>query len=139
MNYPVLRNLCFLALAWHSLAIRFRSCRHSDRLIACRSGYAGISGAKMTCNNRLTSGSVMPVAVFFPQAAPLHLQEPQCQHHQGHVMVPAAPAADLIVVQTHLLFASQKAVLGWPAIMTRLRQCQQRTVRSGSAHVVFDV
>src|ERR1051326_5198481 len=138
MNYPVMRSLCFVALAWPSLAIRLRFCRHSDRRITCLSGCGGALGAKMTCNNLRTSGSVMPVSVFFPQAPSFHLQKPHGQHDQRHVMVPAAPAADFIIVQTRLLFAAQKTVLGRPTIMARLRKGHPRAVRSIIAHVVLD-
>ena len=59
----------------------------------------------MTCSSLLTSGNVRPVSVFPPSAAPQD-QEPHRQHDQGHVVVEAAPAADLIVVQTHFLLAA---------------------------------
>src|SRR5713101_3196595 len=103
MNYPVFRNRCFRALPWQSLASRFRCCRHSDRLITCRSGCVGSSGANMTCNNLLTSGSVIPVSVFFPQAPLLQYQEPQGQHGPRHVVVPTTPATHLVVIQTYFL------------------------------------
>src|ERR1700730_15537199 len=116
MNYPVFRNLSFLACAWQSLAIRFRCCRHSERLITCRSGCVGVSGANMTCNNLLASGSVIPVSVFPPQAPPFQHQEPKCQHHQRHVVVPTAPTSNFVVVQTYLLLSPQEAVFNGPAV-----------------------
>src|SRR6516164_2727200 len=114
MNYPVLRNRFFRALAWQALAIRLRSCRQAERLITCRSGWAGVSGAKMTCSNLRTSGSVIPVSVFFPQPPLLQQQEPESQHRQRHVVVPATPATYFVVFQAHLLLAAQKAVLHRP-------------------------
>src|SRR5262250_2051062 len=126
MNYPVSRNLSLRAFAWHMAAMRFRRWRHSDSLIACRSGRSGVAGAKMTCSSLRTSGNVRPSAVFSPQPPRLQDQEPHRQHDQGHVVVEAAPAADLIVVQPHLLLAAQEAVLDGPAVMRRLRQLQQR-------------
>src|SRR5438552_18339218 len=106
MNYPVLRNRVNRARAWHALAIRFRLWRQADRLMACRSGWAGGTGANTTCNNRRVSGSVMPVVVFSPQPALFQRQEPQRQHHQCHVVVKATPPANLVVVQAYLLFAA---------------------------------
>src|SRR5262249_42219776 len=100
--------------------MRLRLWRHSESRIACRSGCLGISGAKMTCSSLRTSGNVKPVAVFSPQPPRLQDQEPHRQHDQGHVVVEAAPAADLIVVQAHLLLAAQEAVLDRPAVMPRL-------------------
>src|SRR5437773_1265993 len=128
MNYPVLRNRCFRALAWQALAIRLRCCLHADRLITCRSGCAGVSGAKMTCSSRLTSGSVMPVSVFSPQTSFLQHQEPEGQHRQRHVVVPTAPATHFVVVQAYFLFAAQETVLDRPAVMACLYHLQQRTV-----------
>src|SRR5437870_428980 len=139
MNYPVFRNRSFRALPWQSLAIRFRCCRHSERLITCRSGCVGGSGAKMTCNNLLTSGSVMPVSVFPPQAPLLQQQEPQRQHGQRHVVVPTTPATHLVVIEAYFLLATQKAVLHWPTVMACLHHLQQRAVRGGVAQVVLDV
>src|ERR1700756_5716821 len=131
MNYPVRRKLWFLAFAWHMLAMRLRLCRHSESLMTWRSGWAGGSQAKTTCNNLRTSGSVIPVSVFFPQTPFLQHQEPQRQHHQGHVVVIAPPTTHLVVVQTHFLFATQKTVFHRPAIVPRLRHLQQRTIGSG--------
>src|SRR6266849_3243639 len=139
MNYPVFRNRSFRARAWQSLAIRFRCCRHSERLITCRSGCEGSSGANMTCNNLLTSGSVIPVSVFSPQAPLLQHQEPQGQHGQCHVVVPTTPATYLVVIQAYFLLAAQKAVLDRPTVMACLHHLQQRAVRSGIAQVVLDV
>src|SRR5271155_4670668 len=139
MNYPVFRNRSLRALAWQSRATRFRCCLHADRLITCRSGCAGASGAKMTCNNLLTSGSVMPVSVFFPQTPLLQHQKPQSQHRQRHMVMPATPATNLVVVQTYFLLATQEAIFNWPTAMACLHHFQQRTVRSGIAQVVLDV
>src|SRR5688572_14558908 len=103
MNYPVFRNRSLRALSWQSLASRLRCCRHSESRITCRSGCVCGSGAKMTCNSLRTSGSVMPVAVFSPQAALLQHQEPQGQHGQGHVVMPTTPATHLVVIQANFL------------------------------------
>src|SRR5947209_17048312 len=49
--------------------------------------------------------------VFFPQPPPLQLQKPQGQQRQRHVVVPARPAAHLVVVQPHLLAALPQQLL----------------------------
>src|SRR5262245_10463818 len=139
MNYPVSRSLCFRALAWHAAAMRFRRWRHADSRIAWRSGRWGGAGAKMTCSSLRTSGNVRPSAAFPPQPPRLQDQEPHRQHHQGHVVVEAPPAADLVVVQAHLLLAPQEAVLDRPAVMPRLRQLPQRAISARVAQVVLDV
>src|SRR4051794_19484643 len=100
--------------------MRFRRWRHFESLIARRSGCLGGSGAKMTWSSRRTSGSVSPSSVFFPQTPGLQDQEPKRQHHQGHVVVKAAPATDLIVVQPHFLLAAQETVLHRPAVVPGL-------------------
>src|SRR6266403_3280764 len=107
--------------------------------MTCCSGRPGASGAKMTCNNLLTSGSVMPVSVFSPQPPLLQHQEPKSQHRQGHVMVPTAPATHLVIIQAHFLLAAQEAVLDGPAVMSCLHPLQQRAIWSGVAQVVLDV
>src|SRR5438445_10340464 len=104
--------------------------------MTCCSGCVGGSGAQMTWNNLRTSGSVRPVAVLPPQTPLLQHQEPQRQHHQRHVMMPTAPAPDLVVIQAQLLLAAQEAILDGPAVMTCLRHLQQRTLRRGVADVV---
>src|SRR5919109_1584598 len=114
MNYPVFRNRSFRALAWQSLAIRLRCCRHSERLITCCSGCGGASGAKCTCNTLRTRGSVLAVLVFFPKPPFLQHQEPKGQHRHGHVVVPTTPATHLVVIQAYFLLAAQKAVLDGP-------------------------
>src|SRR5689334_5955660 len=106
--------------------MRFRRWRHSESLMACRSGCLGVAGAKMTCRSLLTSGNVRPSAVFSPQPPRLQDQEPHRQQDQRHVVVEAAPAADLVVVQTQLLLAAQETVLDGPTVVRRLRQLQQR-------------
>src|SRR5262249_56913213 len=121
---------------WEGGALGFRRWRHADSWIACRSGCLGVAGAKMTCSSLRTSGNVRPVSVFFPQAPRLQDQEPQRQHHQGHMVVKAAPAADLIIVQPYLLFAAQETVLDGPAVMPRLRHLPQRAIRPRVAQVV---
>src|SRR5215467_3747057 len=139
MNYPISRNLSFRAFAWHMAAMRFRRWRHWDSRIAWRSGRLGVAGAKMTCSSLRTSGNVRPSSAFSPQPPCLQDQEPHRQHHQGHVVVEAAPAADLIVVQAQLLLAARETVLDRPAVMPRLRQLQQRAIRPRIAQVVLDV
>ena len=58
---------------------------------------------------------------FFSHPPRLQDQEPHRQHDQSHVVVKAAPAPDLIVVQPQFLFATQKTVLDGPAGMPGLR------------------
>ena len=100
--------------------MRFRRWRHSEIRIACRSGCLDGPGAKMTWSSLRASGSVRPFSVFFSHPPRLQDQEPQRQQDQGHMVVKAAPAPDLIVVQPQFLFATQKTVLDGPAGMPGL-------------------
>src|SRR6266487_2671606 len=113
MNYPVLRNCCrrarARALAWHRRARWLRCCRQSEIAIACANGWGGAATANTARSNRRASGSVIPATLFFPQPPLLQGQEPQRQHHQRLVLVPAAPALDLVVPQAQLVLAPQEA------------------------------
>src|SRR5437764_11447315 len=51
-------------------------------------------------NTARTCGTVT-AGVFSPQPQPLHLQEPQRQQRQRHVVVPAHPTAHLVVPPPH--------------------------------------
>ena len=55
------------------------------------------------------------------------------------MVVEAAPAADLVVVQPQFLLASKETVLDRPAVMSGLRQLQERAISAGVAQVIFDV
>ena len=81
----------------------------------------------------------MPVSVFFSQPVLLQDQEPKRQHDQSHVMVKAAPATNLIVVQPHFLLAPQKTILDGPAVMPGSCHFQQWAVRGRVAQVVLDI
>src|ERR1043166_2062958 len=117
MSYPVSRNCVLRArvLAWHCWASRFRRCRHVEIAMAWAKGLRGATPASTPCNSRRASGSVIPASLFFPQPPLLQGQEPQGQHHQRLVVVPAAPALDLVVAQPQLILATQEAVLDRPA------------------------
>src|SRR5205085_10694954 len=60
---------------------------------------------------------------------PQALQEMMRQRYNGHIMVPAAPRAGLVVVQPDLVFAFGKTQLDWPARPALARQAWQRAVR----------
>src|SRR5438093_450734 len=61
-------------------------------------------------NTARTCGTVT-AGVFPPQPQPLHLQEPQRQQRQRHVVVPAHPAAHLVMPQPHLALALLQQLL----------------------------
>src|SRR2546421_10584129 len=103
MIYPFFRNRFRRVWAWLSRARRLRRCRKAERSITPWTGSGGGGGLSNPCNRRRTSGNVRPSATFFPQPPGLQLQEPQGQQHQGHVVVPAQPATDLVGVQAHFL------------------------------------
>src|SRR5438093_8736104 len=69
---------------------------------------------KTTCNRRRTCGTVN-AADFFSQKAALPHQEVMRQQGHGHVVVPAAPAAHLIVIHPHFALAFQDGRLDRPA------------------------
>ena len=89
-------------LLWHSLAIRFRSCRHADHWRISASSQRRTS-SRWTSRAR-TSGTVISGS-FFPQPLPLQHQERQRQQRQRRVVMPAYPAPRLILVQSTFPFA----------------------------------
>src|SRR6266508_5104330 len=141
MNYPVFRNWRLRArarvLAWQSRATRLRSCRHADSAMAWASGWRGAATASTACNSRRVSGSVIPASLFFSQPPPLQHQEPQGQHHQRLVVVPATPALDLVVPQPQFVLAPQETVLDRPTRVADPHHGPQRTVRGRVAQVVL--
>ncbi len=50
-------------------------------------------------------------AGVFPPKPPLQAQEPQRQERQRHVVVPADPTADLVMIQTGLAVAGLEKLL----------------------------
>ena len=93
--------------------MRASSFRRSTRL-TCSAISAALGGRG--CSNRLNTsrncGTVR--AGFFPPKLPLlALQEPQGQQRQRHVVVPAHPAAHLVLPQPHLAFAGPEQLLGF--------------------------
>src|SRR5215216_3473704 len=78
-----------------------------------------------TCNRRRTCGTVS-AAAFFSQVTALSDQEVMCQPRHGHVVMPAAPRAYLILIQPHLALAFQDAQLYLPAHPAFALQCGLR-------------
>src|SRR3954452_22695947 len=64
----------------------------------------GAGSRSRSVNTARTCGTVT-AGVFPPPPQPLHLQEPQRQQRQRHVVVPAHPAAHLVVPKPYLLLA----------------------------------
>src|SRR5438132_10397459 len=60
--------------------------------------------------------------VFFSQPASIQRQEPQGQQRQGHVVVPADPAAHLVVAQADLALAFLQNFLHAVALAVDPRQ-----------------
>ena len=85
--------------------MRASSLRRSTPLTtsATRAGL-GLGSWSSSVKIARTWGTVT-AGVFPPQPQPLGLQEPQGQKRQRHVVVPAHPAAHLVVPQPHLPFA----------------------------------
>src|SRR5579884_4340874 len=85
--------------------MRDSSLRRSTRLTAAAtsSGSGGGSRSKWLKTWRTCWG--VSAGVFPPQPPPLHGHEPQRQQRQRHVVVPAHPAAHLVVRQPDLALA----------------------------------
>src|SRR4051812_48380195 len=85
--------------------MRASSLRRSTRLISstisARLG-GGVRNRRVKISRTCCTVSA---GFFFPQPLPLQDQEPQCQQRQRHVVMPALPAAHLVVVQAYLTIA----------------------------------
>src|SRR5262249_28629707 len=69
------------------------------------------AGSRNSSVNTCRTCDAVTAGVFPPETQPLGLQEPQRQKRQGHVMLPAHPAPDLVVCQPHLLLALLQPLL----------------------------
>src|SRR5436309_10613801 len=105
--------------------MRDSSLRRSTRLTAAatRSGL-GAGSFSNSVKTARTWGTVS-AGVFSPQPQPFGLQEPQGQQRQRHVVVPAHPAAHLVVRQPDLLLALLQPLLD--AVPRPVHESQFRT------------
>src|SRR5262249_35110194 len=85
--------------------MRASSLRRSTRLTSAAicPGLGG--GCRSSRLNTSRSCATVNAGLFFPQPPPLDRQEPQRQQRQRHVVVPAHPAAHLVLTQTPLPLA----------------------------------
>src|SRR5437867_13286196 len=70
--------------------------------------------AKLICTSRRTCGTVT-AADCFPQKAALPHQEVMRQQRHGHLVMPAAPVAHLILIHAHFALALLDRRLDRPA------------------------
>src|SRR6202043_1096622 len=85
--------------------MRDSSLRRSTPLTTSATRSAPAAGSRSSSVNTARTWGTVTAGVFSPQPQPLQLQEPQGQQGQRHVVLPAPPAAPLVVGQPHLLFA----------------------------------
>jgi hypothetical protein len=85
-----------------------------------------VSGAEACCSSRsgLSRGNESPLSLVEPPLQPN--QEVMGQDHQCHVVVPAAPEAALVVIQTQFVLRFGKAALNGPAHPTGPNQGEER-------------
>src|SRR3954466_4389372 len=89
---------------------------------------------RVTLSRWRTWGTVS-AGVFFPQPAAEPDEEVLRQQGHGGVVVPAAPAPDLVVVEPQLLLGLLDGLLDWPAQAQQPDQRLGRGVRSGVTQV----
>src|ERR1700756_3261593 len=85
--------------------MRASSLRRSTRLISsviCFGRGGGFRSRRVKISRVCAT---VRAGFFFPQPPPLQDQEPQRQQGERHVVVPALPTADLVMVQANLPLA----------------------------------
>ena len=74
--------------------------------------------------------------VFFSHALAFQHQEPQRHERQGHVVMPAHPTPDFIVVQAHFAVAQFEHFFDAMAVIVSPDQFLHRDARGGVAQAV---
>src|SRR5579872_2550939 len=91
--------------------MRDSSLRRRTALTTAAIRSASGAGSRSSSVNTCRTWDAVTAGVFPPQTQTLGLQEPQRQQRQGHVVLPAHPAPDLVLGQPHLLLALLQPLL----------------------------
>ena len=91
--------------------MRVSSLRRRTALTAAATRSAVGAGSRNSSVNTARTCDPVSAGVFPPKPQPLRLHEPQGQQRQRHVVLPAHPAAHLVLGQPDLLLALLQPLL----------------------------